>query len=299
MDNTEYISIDEYKKLEKKYELLLKKHTKINNRFERVLKMSDNQERKMLDERLKLEYEVNKNISLYEKSKIVSMSEMIGNIAHQWRQPLSVISTAITGMQIQKEYDILKDEDFNDICLKIDNSAQYLSQTIDNFRNFIKSDIENSQFNLKNNINSFLKIIKELIGIDSIEIVLDLDDDIEIIGYENELIQCFINIFNNIKDITKQNISKKKTIMFITTTKENNKATISIKDNAGGISKDIIHKIFEPYFTTKHQSQGRGLSLYITYNSIVNSMNGTIDAKNVRFTHNNEKHTGAEFIITI
>ena len=234
---------------------------------------------------------------LFQQSKLASMGEMIGNIAHQWRQPLSVISTASTGMKLQKELNILDDENFIKACDTINDNAQYLSNTIDDFKNFIKGDIVKEIFNLTNTIESSLHLIDGNIKSANIEVILQLEDNIMVNGYENELIQCLINIFNNARDILKENNNRK--LFFITTMTKGNDVHISLKDNAGGISNDILPKIFEPYFTTKHQSQGTGLGLHMTYNLIVDGMNGTIEATNIEYTYEEEFYKGANFNIII
>jgi signal transduction histidine kinase len=127
---------------------------------------------------------------------------------------------------------------------------------------------------------------------------LELENDININGYKNELIQCFMNIFNNAKDaLVHNNVDNK--LIFISASVNNNKAIIKIKDNAGGISENILHKIFEPYFTTKHKSQGTGLGLHMTYNLIVDGMDGNIEAENMSYIYNNISYTGAEFTIIL
>ena len=237
---------------------------------------------------------------LIKSEKMASMGEMIGNIAHQWRQPLSVISTGATGMKMQKEYGVLTDEMFNETCTSINDNAQYLSKTIDDFRDFIKGDRTQKIFNLKDSINGFLHMVEGSIKNHDIHILLELQDDIEIDGFKNELTQCLINIFNNAKDVLEAKIEKTNNrFIFIETTVENNNAIIKIKDNAGGISEDIIGKVFEPYFTTKHQAQGTGLGLHMTYNLIVDGMNGNIEANNVSYKYDDEDYAGAEFIITL
>jgi len=237
---------------------------------------------------------------LFEQSKLASMGEMIGNIAHQWRQPLSVISTAATGMKLQKEYDMLTDEIFNDACDSINDNAQYLSKTIDDFRNFIKGDREIVSFKLSENIESFLHLVKSNIKNHNIEIVKNLDDTITINGYPNELNQCFINIFNNSKDAFKEKETEiNKRLFFISTSLEENNVKITLQDNAGGIPIDVLPKIFEPYFTTKHQSQGTGLGLNMTYKIIVEGMGGTIEAQNITYDYEEKEYTGIAFIITV
>jgi len=252
-----------------------------------------------LEQRIIVEVKKSKDIEkrLFESEKLASMGEMIGNIAHQWRQPLSVISTSATGMQVQKMSGVLDDNGFFKTCDLINNNAQYLSKTIDDFRNFIKGDREKSIFNLADDIDSFLHLVESSVKNHQINVILDLDDEIKVNGYQNELSQCFINIFNNSKDVLKDLDSDR--YIFISTKIVNDKIIIEFKDNAGGIPEDILPKIFEPYFTTKHQSQGTGLGLHMTYNIIVEGMGGTIEAKNSKYKYNNLEFTGALFTITL
>ncbi len=249
---------------------------------------------------IKIKQEVEKNQivqqKLFKSEKLAAMGEMIGNIAHQWRQPLSVISTASTGMLIKKEYDILDDDEFNRTCKLIDENAQYLSKTIDDFKNFIKGDRKKILFNLSDKINSFLHLVEGVTKDQHIHIILDLQSDININGYENELTQCLINIYNNAKDALKQKQEDDRYIFIYTIQTENN-IIIKIKDSANGIPKNILPKIFEPYFTTKHQTQGAGLGLNMTYTIITEGMGGTIEANNIQYTYDSKELYGAEFKI--
>jgi len=233
-----------------------------------------------------------------ENSKMVALGEMIGNIAHQWRQPLSVISTAASGVKVQKEMQILKDDVFYDSMDAIVQNSNYLSKTIDDFSSFIKEDKEKRVFNLDTHIAKNLIILSGMFKLNDIEIILNIDKHIEIETFENELTQAFINIINNAKDVLNEMAPKDK-LIFINTYSINDKSYISIKDNAGGISSNIISRIFEPYFTTKDKSQGTGLGLYMVRQIIVESIQGSIDVQNVEFTYNNETYQGAEFIICI
>ncbi len=236
---------------------------------------------------------------LLKQEKMASLGEMIGNIAHQWRQPLSVISTGVTGMQMQKEYGMLKDEDFNKICEAINSNAQYLSKTIDDFTNFIKGDSKIVNFNLKSDTNSFLKLVESTIKNYHIDVVLDLQEHVNIQGYPNELKQCFINIFNNSKDALIEKNEEGNRLIFISQKIVDKTVVVTFKDNAGGIPEDIIGKIFEPYFTTKHKSKGTGLGLTMAYNLIVKGMNGTIEASNITYNYNGNDCKGAMFILVL
>ncbi len=236
---------------------------------------------------------------LYNQSKLAAMGEMIANISHQWRQPLSVISTGATGMKMQKEYNLLKDDFFYTTCDSINENAQYLSQTIEDFTNYIKGDSKPVRFDLKNDTDSFIKLVDSTIKKYNLNIILELEESIKVKGYPNELIQCFINIFNNAKDALITNVDESERYIFISQKVINNKVIIKFRDNGGGISESALPKIFEPYFTTKHQSQGTGLGLHMSYNLITKSMKGDIKAENVSFEFNNKRYIGAQFTITI
>ena len=281
--------------VDKKTKLLVDSNNKLKKN-EQILKQYNK------DLEIKIKEEVDKNIKiqkqLFTAEKISSMIEMINNISHQWRQPLSIISTVSSGMLLKKEYGLLDDKEFRDNCIMIDNNVQFISKTIDNFRNFIDNDNNKKVFDLENAIEDFLNLVSALITNDHINIILNLEKDIKINGYENELIQCFINIFNNARTALNERKIEEK-LIFITTSIEDNKVIIIIKDNAQGISEEIMNKLFEPYITTKHQSQGIGLGLYITYNLIVDKMQGAIDIINTVFTYNNKKYNGVEVTITL
>ena len=234
-----------------------------------------------------------------EQSKMAALGEMIGNIAHQWRQPLSVISTGATGLELQKEYDTLSDEVFFETCDLINQNAQYLSKTIDDFTDYIKCDLKEVNFYLKNETDNFLKLVQTTTINKKIDIVLEFEEEITIKGSPNQYIECFINLFNNSNDAFIENNNDNDKYIFIKQKIVNDKVVIIFIDNAGGINDEILPKIFEPYFTTKHQSQGTGLGLHMVYTHIINTMQGTIEAKNKKYEYNGKNFKGAEFTITI
>ncbi len=235
---------------------------------------------------------------LFEQSKMASMGEMIGNIAHQWRQPLSLIATSATGMLMQKEYGMLSDERFESACDIINRNAQYLSQTIDDFRDFIKGERTKVNFNIKKNIESFMKIVEGTIKSNNLNMILSIEDNIFLNSYPNELNQCLINIFNNAKDVLKD-IPEDDRYIFIESYNEEEMVILKIKDSGGGIKDEVLPKIFEPYFTTKHKSQGTGLGLHMTYNIIVDGLGGTVEAINETYKYDNKEYKGACFIIRL
>ena len=234
---------------------------------------------------------------IFEQSKMASMGEMLNNIAHQWRQPLSLISTSVTGLQVQKEAQILSDDKLMVTLDIINNTVQKLSNTIDSFRDFFEIKNEKTYFNLLELIKKTMSLVEIGLKTDKIKLINKVDN-VQLYGYYNELIQVLINIINNAKDaLIKNDIEKK--LIIIQSFEYEDKIKISIKDNAKGIDEKIIKKIFEPYFTTKHQSQGTGLGLYNVYEMVTKHMHGSIDVKNVSFNYEGVDYTGAEFIITI
>ena len=238
---------------------------------------------------------------LMQQARTSAIGEMIGNIAHQWRQPLSVISTASTGMKLQLEMnnEISTDETI-DILDKINEQTQHLSKTIEDFRNFFSENLSNIvEFEINEVIEKVYGLVKDSFSNNFIEIKYDVEKEIYIEGNKNLLIQALINIYNNALDALKTRPDKEKRILFISAKKENSKLLIKIKDNGGGIPLAYIEKIFDPYFTTKHKSQGTGIGLYMTHQIINKQLHGTISAKNTSFEYKDKEYVGAEFTITI
>jgi len=245
-----------------------------------------------------IEENKSKDIILFQQSKMASMGEMIGNIAHQWRQPLSVISTSTTGISFKIEYgmDVSQDELLGTLE-KVNETVQFLSRTIDDFQDYLKPQTKEQEFNIKDVITKNLEMFGRTFSNNEIEIILDFDE-IMIQNSQNELLQVTINILNNGKDALKENRDENRKI-FIATYIENNNAIISIKDNGGGIPNEVLPNIFDAYFTTKHKSQGTGLGLYMSYQIITNRFGGTIEALNEEYEYQGEHYTGANFKIII
>ncbi len=235
---------------------------------------------------------------LIQQSKMAAMGEMLNNIAHQWRQPLSTISTGAAGIKLQKEMNILKDEDFYKTMNVINESSQYLSQTIEDFRCFF--DLKNnnkSEFLISSTINKTMNLLSSQFIVSEIKIIEKIQD-ISITSFENELIQVLANLLNNSKDAL-SNLKNQDKLIFITTYKKENNLIIEIKDNAQGIPENIIDKIFEPYFTTKHKSQGTGVGLYMSHNIVESYLHGNITAKTISYEYNASSYKGALFTISI
>lgn len=237
---------------------------------------------------------------LAEQSKLAAMGEMIGNIAHQWRQPLNIISITASSAKLKKEIGLLSDKVLIDALNLISNTTEHLSNTIDVFKDFLKEDKEKSLFNLTQNIQKNLSLIESILNKNQIKIHLDLDDEIYLYNFSNEFSQALINILNNANDaINSKLMLNELRIIKIASKQINNSIEITIQDNAGGINQDIIDKIFEPYFTTKHQFQGTGLGLYMTHKIINMSMKGKISVSNNQFIFANKSYKGALFKIVL
>ena len=237
---------------------------------------------------------------LAEQTKLAAMGEMIGNIAHQWRQPLNIISVTASGTRLKKEMDMLSDEMLDSALKSISETTEHLSNTIDVFKDFLKEDKEKSLFNLSRNINNNISLIETILKENLIRLDLDLDDDIYLYNFANEFSQALINILHNASDAiaSKRKINELR-IIKISTKQIKDSVIIEIIDNAGGIDKEIMDKIFEPYFTTKHKYQGTGLGLYMTHKIIQTSMKGKITVHNQQFIFENKECMGALFKITL
>lgn len=255
---------------------------------------------------IKYKNEINQHIQNNEKqqtllsqqSKMAAMGEMIGNIAHQWRQPLSTITTSSTGMQIQKELNILEDKDLIKGLETINQSAQYLSRTIDDFRNFFTQNKQKNYFNIKNSIQQAISLVSVQFYKKNIEIIENVDN-IEVNSYENELIQVMINLLNNARDELIKKEENERKLIFIYAKKENDTLIITVKDNANGIPFSIIKKIFDPYFSTKDIATGTGIGLFMSKEIITKNMGGTIEAKNEKYVYDKKEYLGAVFTITL
>ena len=236
-----------------------------------------------------------KDLVLFQQSKLATIGELIFNISHQWRQSLSVITTIASGIKIEKELGINDDSKDIEMLDDILKSANYLSQTIEDFRDFYKPNTSKTKFSISKCINKCIKIISPQFFLKNIIIKQDIQES-NIYGFEQQLIQVLLNILNNSRDIfEKKNLAQR--VIFIKTSLYNDNITISINDNGGGIEESSLEKIFEPYFTTKHQSTGTGVSLYMSYQIISKNFKGTIVAKNSEITYLDTTYIGANFKI--
>lgn len=223
-----------------------------------------------------------KERQLFEQLKMSQMGELIGNIAHQWRQPLNIISTATSGMQIKKELDMLSDEDFKEYTKSILKSSNYLSATIDEFRDYIKESNKEKEIIVQERFKMAIQMLSSSFSLENIEIKEEFicKENIHFKLVLGDLLQVLITIFNNAKDALIQNNKNQNRWIKYSLKKNEYSFIITVEDNAGGVSEEIKDKIFNPYFTTKHQSRGKGIGLYSAYDIIVNKLDGKLYTKN-------------------
>lgn len=212
---------------------------------------------------------------MFWQSRHASLGQMLANIAHQWRQPLTELN--LTLFNIKKA---VVNDDKEDVTKLYNDSKtiiKNMSNTIDDFTNFFKPDKEKYYFNLSNSINESIQILENFLKSEMICVKIDFED-IKVLGIANELSQVIINLMKNSKDAFVHNAILIREI-HIKTYQEKGFGVIEIEDNAGGIKEKDIDRIFEPYFTTKHTSQGTGLGLFMSKMICEQGLNGSIDVK--------------------
>ena len=243
---------------------------------------------------IRVQEEIEKNREkeqlLVEKSRFIALGEMISNIAHQWRQPLSELSSILMNIKFKHSLGALDTETMQKKSHEADKVLEYMSHTIDDFRNFFMPKKEKEVFSLHNIMNSVMTIISSTLENNNIDITIIIDKKITVNTYLNEYQQVVLNIMTNAKDVLLDNNIKDAFIKIIAY-EENDSIVLSIEDNGGGITTKPKNKIFEPYFTTKSHADGTGIGLYMSKIIIDKNMNGKLKVRNTRI--------GAKFLIYI
>ena len=250
-----------------------------------------------LNSKIKKEIEISrkKDLVIYQQAKLSSLGEMLNNIAHQWRQPLSSLLIIMQSVQSKMELgkltlDIVKKK-ANDTMFLVQN----MSSTLEDFQNFFDPKKNKTLFLISKCINQALELSKYQLNEANINVLLNIKDDIEIYTYYNELSHVLLNIISNSKDALNNfdnNFNKKIKILVY---KKDLMLIIECSDNGGGIENDVLTKIFDPYFTTKYKSAGTGIGLYMSKQIIEKHMHGSLNCKNVKLAKDN----GVKFKITI
>lgn len=228
---------------------------------------------------------------LIQQSKLAAMGEMVGMIAHQWRQPLSALGLLIQDIPEAYEFGELDKRYIDQNVSASMKLLKHMSSTIDDFRNFFKQDQDKQYFMIRDIIDSVLTVIGASLKNNDIELILPEVESEEIYGYFREYTQAVLNIINNAKDALKRSKKEKKWIRIEWLKTKEGRIRLMISDNGGGIPEAIMEKIYDPYFTTKEQGHGTGIGLYMSKMIIERHMQGILSSENT--------DEGARFIIEV
>ena len=223
--------------------------------------------------------EKRQNAIMNQQSRLASMGEILENIAHQWRQPLNTVSWIMNDAMIKAQLGKSDEINLQELAQKVNNSVQFLSDTIEDFRRFVDHSDLAQTFNIKRTIDSTILLIKETLVKSNIKIELDCPTNIKYKGFENDLKHVIMNLINNARDAFEER-KINDGLIFIRVYHEKDELIIAVRDNAGGIPKPILKNIFEPYFTTKHKTKGTGLGLYMS-KSMIERVKGSIEAVSI------------------
>ena len=227
---------------------------------------------------------------MFHQARLAAMGEMIHSIAHQWRQPLNNIAIYVQSLELEQKAGELNEERLRKNIKTIMEIIQFMSSTIDDFRTFFKKDKTRHPFLISDTVRKTLTYMSSQLGHHNVHVATELLEDSELNGFASEYVQVLLNIISNAVDaLAKNQIMHPRIIIRIE--RQDGHSLVTISDNAGGVPTELIHHIFEPYFTTKDSESGTGIGLYMARNIIVNSLQGTLQVKN--------SDEGAEFIISV
>ena len=218
------------------------------------------------------------------------MGEMLSMIAHQWRQPLNAVSAAAISIKMKSELQMLDDKTIDEQMSFIEQQAQKMSQTINDFMNFFKPKKEKEEFFLRECIGMVVNMMGAQLKVRSIDLDIDVDPKIKMCGVKNEIEHVFLNIIANSRDAIEEKKPNERKV-FLKATQDDKSIVITIEDTAGGIPDKLIDRIFDPYFTTKEEGKGTGIGLHMCYNIIKKHSGGSIEVENTT--------NGARFTIVI
>ena len=231
-----------------------------------------------------------KDLALIQQNRQAAMGEMIGHIAHQWRQPLNTISLIVQNVQGEFDSGTLTGDDVHHDVHEIMEILLHMSRTIDDFRNFFREDKEKCPFLLSTAVSSALALVSASLKNNNIRVEIAGDTTVTATGYQNEYAQVLLNILSNSRDAGIEH-SVSEPLISVSIVQENGSAVLYIRDNCGGIPDDILPKIFDPYFTTRGLDKGTGVGLHMSRTIIEQNMGGRLSARNV--------DGGAEFRIEV
>ncbi len=260
---------------------------RVNKRTDELSKLNAELDQRVKDE---VHKRAEQEQILIQQSRFAAMGEMIGNIAHQWRQPLNALGLLLQNIENAYEMDMLDEAYVTRSVEKGNRLTNSMSQTIDDFRNFFKPNKESSVLRVISSVESTMGMLRSSIENSMITINEEIDESVSIKGFSSEFSQVILNILNNAKDALVENKEDDRQL-YIKVFKDEAYAYVEIEDNAGGIPTDILEKIFDPYFTTKDEGKGTGIGLYMSKTIVENNMQGSLKVQN-------SEH-GAKFTIKI
>jgi len=237
-----------------------------------------------LEDKIALEVEQSrqKDQIMFRQSRLAAMGEMVGNIAHQWRQPLNAIVLIIQSFQMKQMLGKLDDKFIDSQVDEGIKLATSMSRTIDDFRNFFKPNKIEENFSAKRTIQESIDLVQHYYEKQDIKMNLICEEDFDTLGYPNEFSQVMMNLFSNSKDVLKdRKICEKYIEIIVKIDRKSKSGEILVIDNGGGVPVEVIDRIFDPYFTTKHQSSGTGIGLYMSKEIIEKQMHGSIEVENI------------------
>jgi len=215
---------------------------------------------------------------------------MISNIAHQWRQPLSELSSILMYIKFKHSIGALDDETMQKKSKEADTVLEFMSHTIDDFRNFFMPKKEKEEFQLIKMLESVMTIVSSALKNNNITVTIDIDENIKLYTYQNEYEQVLLNILKNAKDVLiEKNVENPK--IFIWAKEQEFDVSLYIEDNGGGVTVEPKSKIFEPYFTTRDDNDGTGIGLYMSKTIVDKNMKGKLSVENI--------NDGARFTIEV
>ena len=262
--------------------------TQVLKRTEELAELNANLDKKIHEEVAKSKRQ---EALLIHQSRSAAMGEMIGAIAHQWRQPLNALGLVQQNLNLRFQMGKLDAEFMANSMVKSERLISKMSSTIDDFRNFFKPNKHVEPFNIKSIISATIELLDAQLRNHNIVINLYCSDHINTVGLPGEFSQVILNLINNAKDALVERKVTQPIISISVLNMEDKNITVIVKDNAGGIADNIMDKIYDPYFTTKEEGKGTGIGLYMSKIIVENNMNGSLSAFN-----DNE---GANFVIQL
>ena len=219
---------------------------------------------------------------LIQQSKMAVLGEMIGAIAHQWRQPLTALSILLQDIRDEAEHGRIDQARLIEDTTEGARQIAFMDQTIDDFRTFLKPSKSREPFDAQESVRSVESLLSKLLLNDSIDVTLQVNTpQTTALGYPNEFKQALLNLFANARDaiLTQKAKSRGNGVIRVAFFNEGDKLLITLEDNGGGIDATILPRIFDPYFSTKGEG-GTGIGLYIAKTIIESGMGGTLTALN-------------------